>query len=180
MDPLQPSNPFLQPYMWPVLILAPLLLFLVYYLPAPAAKRKKILTWLWRLALLVLVIGVVRSYIRSGPPGSPQRAASNFLAATERRDCATAWSHMNKVLLEPQNLLCAATAANPFLRYRSSPAELLRMEGESAVVGVQVGIDEGFLIPGFFPTRTRYEDRELTLVQESSEWKIVYSPNIRR
>jgi len=53
---------------------------------------------------------------------------------------------------------------------------LLTVQGTTATVSVKKGIPTGFLIPGFFPTSTRYEDHELKLVQEGKEWKIAFHP----
>ena len=139
-------------------------------------------------------------YLSGGPPGSPQRVARNFLGAIEGFDCDTAWqyfssqsqraiqvasdkkkndpflSHVQRRYLEPKNLYCLPTVAPFFDGYRASSVKLLKIQGTTATVAVKKGIPTGFLIPGFWPTRTRYEDHELTLVREGSKWKIAFQP----
>jgi hypothetical protein len=123
----------------------------------------------------------VARYLRGGPPGSPQRVARNFLSAIEAFDCDTAWqyffsqsqraiqiasdkkksdpflSHVQRRYLEPENLYCLPTVAPFFHGYRASSVKLLKIQGTTATVAVKKGIPTGFLIPGFWPTRTRYK-----------------------
>ena len=87
-------------------------------------------------------------------------------------------SHMSRELLEPKNLFCMSTAVNPYVSLEPSPVQVVKLDGNKAIVGIKKAIPEGFLIPGFWPARTRYEDRQLTLVLESERMESA-SPTLR-
>ncbi len=163
-------------------------------------RRRKLRPWHFALAAMLLLAAVIYSYARVGPPGSPQRTAQNFLTAIEDFDCDTAWqyfssdsqraiaiasdkkksdpslSNVPRRYLEPKNLYCLPTVVPFFDGYRANSVKLLKVQGATAAVTVRKGIPTGFLIPGFWPTKTRYEDHELTLVREGRKWKIAFQP----
>jgi hypothetical protein len=165
-----------------------------------ARRRKMLRLWHLESAAILMLAFLMYLYLRGGPPGSPQRVARNFLSAIEAFDCDTAWqyfssqsqraiqiasdkkkidpllSHVQRRYLEPKNLYCLPTVAPFFHGYRASSVKLLKIQGTTATVAVKKGIPTGFLIPGFWPTRTRYEDHELMLVREGSKWKIAFQP----
>ena len=156
-----------------------------------------------------LLVVLIYSYAREGRPGSPERAAREFINAMSVYDCDTAWRYfssdsqdairrasqqyrndprnvdMMKYLsdkvrvqqdayTQPQNFYCEHLPV--FSQYRSSTVKLLRADTGTAMVAVKQGIPTNFLIPGFFPLSTRYEDRQLHLRREGKEWKIVFLP----
>lgn len=63
-----------------------------------------------------------------------------------------------------------------FHQYQSGTVKLVRMSGSTATVAVKEAIQYNFLIPGFFPISTRYDDRQLQLVREGNAWKISWHP----
>jgi len=179
------------------------LLILMVALPwlIVALRRKKFRLWHFALAAMLLLGALIYySYARGGPPGSPQRTARNFLKAIADFDCDTAWqyfssdsqraiqiasdkkksdpssSNVPRRYLEPKNLYCLPTVAPFFDGYRANSVKLLKAQGATATVAVKKGIPTGFLIPGFWPTKTRYEDHELSLVREGGKWKIAFQP----
>ena len=178
-----------------------------------ALRRKKLRLWHLGLAGLLVLAALIYSYAQGGSPGSPQRAARNFLSAIADYDCDKAWRYFSsdsqqaiqiasekykndprhrdtmrympqrlqtryRAYLEPKNLYCLPTVAPVFDGYRSSSVKLVKVEGTTATVAVKKGIPTNFLIPGFFPTSTKYEDHELQLVREGKEWKISFQPSI--
>jgi hypothetical protein len=96
--------------------------------------------------------------------------------ASDKKKSDPFLSHVQRRYLEPKNLYCLPTVAPFFHGYRANSVKLLTIQGTTATVAVKKGIPTGFLIPGFWPTRTRYEDHELMLVREGSKWKIAFQP----
>ncbi len=191
---------FRQQYLWwniliPLLILCVLLPWLVVGL-----LHKQHRHWVRPLALIVLMVAPFYIYFRDGRPGTPERSARKFLKAIDTFDCETAWpyfsadtqkaieikseqfkkdpgrSQMPRHYLEAKNLYCLPITGQSFWGYKANSVKLLKAEGNTATVAVKEGIPTGFLIPGFWPTKTRYVDHQLTLVREGGEWKIFFQP----
>jgi hypothetical protein len=121
-------------------------------------------------------------------------AAREFLAAVRRGDCDRAWTYFStdsharieaesraRIRREPyyaeqfapRNLYCKPTYAHRFLSYDPNSARLLRCDGRFAAVAVDRHGRTGFLLPGFWSTRTEVRAAELRLVEEAGAWKVV-------
>jgi hypothetical protein len=69
---------------------------------------------------------------------------------------------------EPTNLYCRSM----YHRYDPSSVRLVIVVGDHARVSVREGVPAGFHVPGFWPTKTEYPDREMWLGRESDGWKV--------
>ena len=149
---------------------------------------------IWLVCVIAWIGSFTASYLR-WLPGSPQRAVHEFLTSVKSAECDKAWQYFSKdaqkaieaeahrlqaqnagkgaydYLYSAHNLYCLPNG-NPYPRYDARKVVLLTKEADRARVGVREGESAGFLIPGFFPTRTIWHDREMELVREGREWKL--------
>jgi hypothetical protein len=152
------------------------------------------------VAIIAVSAGLIALYWpATAPPKAvlrppPVAAARNFLIAVRRKDCDTAWTFFSadsqvRIELEsearirsepyyadsfaPQNLYCRSTYAHRYGQYDPDSVKLLSGGGTHATVGVDLHVDAGFLMPGFFPTRKDIVPVEMEFVQEAGAWKIV-------
>lgn len=152
---------------------------------------------IWLVCLIVWLSALTASYIR-WPPGSPKRLVRDFVTKVNRGDCEGAWQYFsrdaqraiegeaerrrrqspdhlkgwNDELLSAHNLYCKPNGVNPYVNYEPRSVALLAQTENRARVSVKQGQATGFLIPGFFPTKTIWHDREVQLVREGGEWKL--------
>jgi len=142
-------------------------------------------------AVAILLVAPSASHGQRAEP--PVAAVREFLTAVKSRDCARAWNHFSAAsrayidcksremiasapyyaeTFSAQNLYCLPTAVH---RYHSYAGETARLKSQSrgrAIVSLERRDSEGFLLPGFFPTRTRSVPVEIDLTQESNRWAI--------
>lgn len=145
-------------------------------------------------ALLILVCSVAVACKAELERGTdPAARTRSFLSAVDRGNCDEAWTYFSaqtqrrieeesaRYIKEspyyaeefaPKRLYCGPTLVNPYPAYVAESAELIRVEGDTAVVRVQEKIPEGYALPGFFPTSFRMEAREVYLTYENAAWKI--------
>lgn len=123
----------------------------------------------------------------------PVEQARSFLSAVRRGDCELAWTFFTRdaqarigresaryvaeqpyyaEAFAPKRLYCGSTMVNPYPSYVPESAELVRAEGDSAVVRVQMRVPENYALPGAFPRSYRTEPREVRLFREDGVWKI--------
>lgn len=154
----------------------------------------------WPRRALIAALALATCSASCGGKAGPEQAAQSFLKAVHEQDCEKAWrffsSDTQKMIeeeatrlnnegygrgangapytdaFEYKNLYCKPTLVNPYLAYAPGSVKLLKVEGELAVVGVDEAEAGGFLIPGFFPTKTTNRRREMKLVKEGGSWKV--------
>jgi hypothetical protein len=136
------------------------------------------------VALLALLAGCERA-------ATPESAVRTFLRAVSRHDCETAWQLFSSrtqraieqkaaaepafpglVRFTPKELYCRPTGAHHYRLYEPRTAQVLKVEGDTALVTVKEREGTDFLIPGFWPTRFIYHDRQMGLIREDGRWKI--------
>jgi hypothetical protein len=161
------------------------------------------------VAIIAVIAGLIALYWPApGPPMAavrepPVAAARDFLMAVARKDCDTAWTffsadsqarieHESEArtrsepyyadLFAPRNLYCRSTYAHRYGQYDPDSVKLSSGGGSHAIVGVDLLVDAGFLMPGFFPTRKDVVPVEMEFVQEGGAWKIVipYRETLKR
>jgi hypothetical protein len=123
----------------------------------------------------------------------PVAAARGFLSAVHRWDCETAWTYFSDATqayvehksremqrslpyaeraFAPHRLYCNPTSVGRFHSYVPASVRLQSVEGPRATVLIEVREGTHFLLPGFWPTRTKVSLAEMHLVEEAGGWKV--------
>ena len=116
------------------------------------------------------------------PRSEPELAALRFVDALTKRDCAAVWSMLSSRTRHGYELIVEFRRETRAERYYCSPdrferhkperMKLRSQDADRAVVVVPRGDPGGYLVPGFFPTKTVWTDDPIPLVREDGAWRI--------
>lgn len=141
------------------------------------------------LALLVFALPTVAQN-----RAAPVTVVRDFLAAVQRGDCDRAWSYFSaesRAYIEgksremiaaqpyyaevfaPRQLYCRPTSVHRFHSLRPKTATLAAQNAGRATVRLDRHEGDGFLLPGFWSTRTKVSAAEIELVEKAGTWKVV-------
>ena len=175
---------------WEMVLVACICLLVWSAFHVPRLRR-----WIWLIPVIALMGAWTASYVR-WPAASPQRVAREFLTKVNHGDCEAAWQYFSTdaqraieaeaerrqsqnylkgwhdELWSAHNLYCKPNGVNPYRDYDPRSVAVLTQTATRARIGVKQGEASGFLIPGFFPTKTIWHDRQMELVREGRDWKL--------